>query len=170
MPIQPVKGLPVSGEARNTKVVIVLMAAMTFGALILLSLEALQPRVPVWSADTLLMAERGEPVESVLIEFVPPDAAGSLADFDCVVYPDGHCDWRPYGRHIRLAVAGAGGRRLAEAQARSVLAALGMMNQARGLDLARVRFGSDFAVFDRASVPAEARDLMALLARKGIAR
>jgi len=170
MPLQQIKGLLVNGDTRNTKVVAVLIAAMTFGALVLLSLERLQPRPPVWSPDTLLMAERGERVKDVLIEYVPAGASHDLARFDCVVHPDGRSEWRPRGPDIRLAVVGSASERLQQSQQRSLLAVLGSMSQSRGLDLAHIRLHADSDPRRCPELSSGARELSTWLARKGFVR
>jgi hypothetical protein len=168
MPLQQIKGLLVTGDTRNTKVVAVLIAAMTFGALVLLSLERLQPRPPIWSPDTLLMAERGEPVRNVLIEYVPAGASQDLSGFDCVVHPDGRSEWRPRGPDIRLAVVGSASERLQQSQQKSLLAVLGSMSQSRGLDLDHVRLHADSDPRRCPGLSPGARQLSAWLVGKGL--
>lgn len=154
-----------TGETRNTRVVAILIVSMTVGAACLLWLE-----MPTrgWSPTTFLMAERGRPVEDVLIEYVGPEQPFNPADYDCAVYSDGRCDWRPRQPHIRLAVVGSGGERLGQAQAGSLLAALGSMSRLRGLDLSRVRLHADSDARVDSDASPQARDLRDLLVRKGI--
>ena len=167
---QQLKGLLVDRDTRNTKVVAALIGAMTFGALVLLSLERLQPRPPMWSANTLLMAERGERVKDVLIESVPAGASRDLAQCDCVVYPDGRCEWRPRGPHIRLAVVGSASERLQQSQQKNLLEVLGSMSQSRGLDLAHVRLHADSDPWRFPELSSGARELSTWLAGKGLVR
>jgi hypothetical protein len=170
MPPQQIKGLLVNGETRNTKIVAALIAAMTCGALILLGLEQLQPRSPVWSPDTLLMAERGERVEDVVIEYLPAGKTHDPAEFDCTIHPDGRCEWRPRGPHVRLAVVGSPGGRLERAQQKVLLAVLGSMSQSRGLNLKHVRLHPDCDPQRQAGLPPAARELHAWLTGKRFGR
>jgi hypothetical protein len=157
----------VSADARNTKVVAVLIAVLTIGAQLLLLLE---PAAPGWSRASLLMAERATPIQDVVIEYAPADRRLDPRQFDCLIAPDGRCDWRPRGPHVRLVVIGSAGEQLPEPQARKLLSVLGSLHETRGLDLRRVRLDAGSDPRKHASLPAQAQRLFALLAGRDIVR
>lgn len=152
-------------DARHARVVAALIASMTFGAALLLWLEPERQR---WPDDRLLMAERGGRVESVVIEVVPASPELNPAEFDCVILPDGACDWRPRGPHVRLAVIDDGREALPREQAGTLMAALGAMSQTRGLNLVHVGLLPAADGGGSADSPGLASDLRRLLVRKGI--
>ena len=154
-----------SPDTRNTIVVLLLIVSMSAGAALLLWLETPTRR---WSPATLLMAERGQPVKDVLIELAGPDEAFEAAEYDCVIFPDGWCEWQPRGAHIRLLLVTPAPEPLDDAVARALLAALGSMHQLRGLDLARVRLHPDSDAGLDPRLPTREHDMGALLARKAI--
>jgi hypothetical protein len=159
------KGLTVTSDTRNSKVVALIIASLTVGAAILLWLE---PPRRGWSRSTTLIAERGRPIESALIEFAPLDRPISPADYDCLVFPDGEHTWRPSGAQVRILVVGSGAERLATVQKRKLLSVLGSLNQSLGLDLSRVSLLAGAGASTDLDQPSEAGDLLELLARKGI--
>ncbi len=148
---------------RNTKVVALLIASMTLGAVVLLWAE---PPVPGWSSGTLLMAESAQPVREVRIDYA--DAAPTAGAWDCVIEPDGRCIWQPRGEKIRLLIVADGEARMSEAQARTLLAVFGSLTQRHGLDLGRVWLHPASDARLHPELPAPAHDLCRLLVRKGI--
>jgi hypothetical protein len=164
------------GDKRNTSVVVALIASMTFGAVALLALEKrLVPGKPSFRGSTLLMAEREMRVREVEVNYartaddVPAlsvDLEGS--DSVCVIDTAGEPHWQQAGPRIQLVLIGTDGDTLGDAQKRTLLGALGTLNQASGMELVPVRLtaGSDDRV--TADLPAQARDLRLLLERKGI--
>jgi len=159
------KGLVVASDKRNTRIVTCLIASMTFGAALLLWLE---PTTPGWSATTLLMAESGRAIEDVQVEFIDSGNVLDAADCDCVVMPDGTCQWRPAETRIRLAVVAPAGDQLSKAQAETLLAVFGTMTQRHGLDLKHVWLHPSSDARLHPELPASAYDLCDLLVRKGI--
>lgn len=155
-----------SADKRNTKIVAFLIGSMTIGAAFLLWLE---PPVRGWSSGTLLMAESVPAIEDVRVEYVDTeDATAGISGYDCVVLPDGACEWRPSGTRIRLAVIGRAGQPLPEAQSRTLLAVFGSMAQRHGLDLERVWLDPASDARLHPELPAAAHGLVELLVRKGI--
>ena len=154
-----------SADKRNTLIVVFLIASMTLGAAILLWLE---PPAAGWSPTTLLMAESVRDIDDVQIEYVGPDASVDLGTYDCVVLPSGVCRWQPHGPRIHLAVVGAGGQRLSQAQAETLLAVFGSMTQRHGLDLERVWLHPASDARLHLELPPEAHDLCDLLVRKDV--
>jgi hypothetical protein len=155
----------VSADKRNTKIVALLIGAMTFGAAVLLWLE---PPTHGWSSGTLLMAESVPAVEEVRIEYVNGQTAGGAVGYDCLVLPDGTCEWHPTGPRIRLAVVGPDEATMLEAQCRTLLAVLGTMTQRHGLTLAQVWLDPASDARLHPELPAGAHGLVELLVRKGI--
>jgi hypothetical protein len=141
-----------------------LIASMTLGGGVLLWLEA--PR-PGWSRGSMLAAERGEPIADLTLELLAAEAA-ALADYDCVLLPDGECRWAPRGPHVRAAVVSSGGERLPDAQVRKLLELLGSLSQTSGLDLKQVRLDANSDPRVVGDLGPEADDLLGLLLRKGI--
>lgn len=154
-----------NNEARNTKVVVYLVVAMTVAAWVLLRLE---PRAPRYAPDTLLMAERSTPITSVLIEYDTIEAMDDPSAYDCIVLADGACIWQPQSARIRLLVLGTPENAMTDAAAETLLTALGSMSQARGLDPLRVTLDSASDPARATDLPAGAHRLRALLVRKGL--
>jgi len=155
----------VSPDQRNAWVVACLVGAMLLGTAMLLWLE---PPAHGWSVPAVELGENVAGVRSVQIHFALADAALPLDEYDCVVYADGRCAWRPRSADIRLTLLGKRSNRLPEAQAGTLLAILGSMNLASGLDFSQVRLdpGSDPKL--NPGLPPPAHELRALLERKGI--
>lgn len=157
-------------EARNVKVVFLLVLCMSAGAILLVGLEPRSAgREPVRTRS--LVAESSVRVESVEIHFASArDRFDELA-FDCVIYPDAPVVFRPRSSAIRLLVVGGGGPRLADAQVRSLLSVLGDLNRVSGLPLNAISLHPDSDIrYSRRGLPDEARDLCALLVRKSFIR
>ena len=138
---------------------------MTFGAAVLLWLE---PPTHGWSSGTLLMAESGPDVAEVRIEYVADRGAGRVVEYDCLVLPDGTCEWRPNGPQVRLALLGSEEGPMPEAQCRTLLAVFGVMTQRHGLDLGQVWLDPASDARLHPELPAAAHRLVELLVRKGI--
>ena len=138
---------------------------MTFGAATLLWLE---PVTHGWSSGALLMAESVPRVEEVRIEYADDGAAGHTVGYDCLVLPDGKCEWRPNGPRIRLALVGSEDAPMPEAQCRTLLAVFGVMTQRHGLDLEQVWLDPASDARLHPELPAAAHRLVELLVRKGI--
>lgn len=153
-------------DNRNATVVVCLILAMTAGARILLWLE---PGSSEAGDATLLTAADGAPVEDVVISFALPGDINQ-ADADCLVWPDGNCEWQARGTHVRMVVVGSddGDSPLPQAQKRNVLAALGSMTQARGWELVPVRLDGESDARRNRALPRQAADLYALLLSKGL--
>ncbi len=150
---------------RNTKVVALLIASMTLGAVVLLWAE---PPTPGWSSGTLLMAESAQPVREVRIEYTDSEKIAETGPWDCIIRPDGQCVWQPGGEKIRVLIDGDGEARLSEAQARTLLAVFGSLTQRHGLDLHRVWLHPASDARLHPELPPAAHDLCRLLVRKGI--
>lgn len=159
------KGLCVVADTRNTKVVAYLIGAMTLGAVILLWSE---PPTPGWSAEALLMAESVRGISEVQIDYVAADDRLPAEEYDCLILPDGACQWQPRGPRIRLGVVGSAGSRLPSAQARTLLTAFGAMTQRHGLDLRHVWLHPASDARLHPELPPAAHDLVRLLVRKRI--
>lgn len=155
----------VSPDQRNAWVVAYLVGAMLLGTAMLLWLE---PPAHGWSVPAVAMGENVSGVRSVQIHYAIADASPALDEFDCVVFADGRCAWRPRSADIRLTLLGKPSSRLPEAQAGTLLAILGSMNLASGLDFSQVHLapGSDPKL--NPGLPPPAHELRALLERKGI--
>jgi hypothetical protein len=154
-----------SADTRNTRVVIFLVVAMTGGVVILRWLE---PGLPGYPPDTMLMAERGGAVEELAIEYVPAGAPFNREDYDYIV-EGGVCEqWQQSGPRVRMLVVGCRDRELEQQQCRKLLQVVGKMNQSYGLDLSRITLdlGSDPQQNPRAADGA--RRLRDLLVSKGI--
>lgn len=154
-----------AGEKRNTHVIACVIAAMTLGAALLLWME---PESPGWSKTTLLMAESVPAVEEVRIEYLEPLTREHLETFDCLVLPDGQCDWRPRQGAIRLGVVGINAQPLSEKQKYTLLAVVGSLSQRHGLDIKRVWLDPSSDARLHPELPDGARGLAELLVRKGI--
>lgn len=168
-----------TADKRNATVVIALVLSMTVGAQILLCFESwIGARPTRWEGDTLLSAKRGNPVQNVEISYV-----ASLEDLDaleleaaspdsiCVIGPAGEVDiWRPAGPRVRLIVIGSAGRTLPDQQKLTLLATLGSLSEASGVDLVRVQLATGSDARRSPGLPLQAHDLRDLLARKKIIR
>lgn len=154
-----------SADKRNTKIVALLIGSMTLGAAVLLWLE---PPTHGWSSGTLLMAENGPGVAEVQIEYVAEPDAELAGRYDCLVLPDGTCEWRPNSPRVRLALVGSGEQPLPEEQCRTLLAVFGVMTQRHGLDLEQVWLDPASDARLHPELPAAAHRLVELLVRKGI--
>ena len=159
------KGLSVSSDIRNTKVVALLIASMTVGAVALLWLE---PPTPGWSSATLLMAESAHRIDEVRVEFVGPEAEPDPATYDCAILPSGDCTWKPRGAQIRLLVLASDEPKLPRSQAEMLLAVFGSLTHRHGLNLDRVWLHPASDARLHPELPAQAHDLCDLLVRKGI--
>lgn len=138
---------------------------MTFGAGVLLWAE---PPTRGWSSKPLLAAEGVPAVEEVRLEYVDAASVADGAGYDCLVLPDGACEWCPNGSRIRLALVGSPGQSLPQAQSRTLLAVFGVMTQRYGLDLECVRLDPASDARLHPELPAAAHGLAELLVRKGI--
>lgn len=158
-------------STRNSKVIALLVGAMTFGAALLLWLE---PRGPRFGQNAPLVAQRGTTIDDVMIEFVPEGDAVALSEYDCVVFPDGSCQWDPRSRNVRLLVVGSSGKRLPDKQVKSLLGALANMSRVHELDVnpsaGRVQLASGSDADITTNLPAQARHLRELLVLKQIIR
>ncbi len=143
--------------ARNIKVIVSLILAMTATAILLLLLET-PTRAPV-------AALSGAP-HSIHALSIAVATAEAGADFDCAILPDGRCFWQPSGPSVRLAVIGSPASHLAPAQADTLLTVLGSLCRAAGLDLSRVTFAAPA----EPHLAAVSTDLLELLTKKGILR
>ena len=152
-------------EARNTKVVAILVLSMTVGAAALFWLE---PATPGWGQSNLLMAETDRGLQEVRVDFASFDDKFNGDDYDCVVLPDGECEWRPRGSRISLLVVGADAESMPTDQARTLLAVFGSMNQRHGLDLGGVWLNPVSDARLHPELPGPAHDLCDLLVRKSI--
>ena len=161
-------------ERRNASVVGGLIAAMTVGAALLLCFESwLFPKAPQWPDNIALTAERELQIDEVEVSFAASEAAlaASLDSDDslCEIDLGGVARWEPRGPRVRLAVIGADGDTLNDAQKRKLLDVLGSFSQVGGGSRAAVpvhvapecdnRLGRD--------VPKPADDLCKFLLRKG---
>lgn len=153
-------------DNRNTRVIIALMTAMTFGAALLLWLE---PRTDRYSGDTILLAESGGRVLSVTVEYIPPDVSVNPSEYDCIVLPDGAVPpggaWR---ESARVGVLGSGGERLPAEQAATLMRLIGKLHQSHGLAVEQIRLAATSDVRQTPTLPPQAADLVNLLVRKGI--
>lgn len=157
----------VNPDSRNTRVVAFLIASMTLGAGVLLWLE---PPTRGWAKSSLLMAENGQPIEHVVIEYQPPGEPVVASDYDCLVFPDGECEWRATSARLRLLVVGADADTLAPKQARALLMVLGNLSQGRRDVAAFVQLDPDSDARLIADLSPQAHALTDLLVRKGIVR
>jgi hypothetical protein len=170
------EGRLMTAGKRNTSVVAALIISMTAGAAVLRGLELrLVPGKPNFKGSTLLMAEQGMRVREVEVSYVPRwedlPTAGIDPEGDdsvCVVDSDGRAHWAQRGPRIQLVVIGTDNETLASVQRRALLGALGTLNQASGVDLVPVHLAAGSDVRVNPDLPAQARDLRALLERKGI--
>lgn len=157
-------------DTRNTRVVVLLMLSMTFGAALLMWLET--PRLG-WSESTFLMAETGSRVDEVTVFYVPPSQPVGRGEFDCVILPDQEPLWDPrpgFVGRARVAVIGTGASELSAFQQQQLLNVLGSMRQQRGLPIDRVQLHPSADPRRHDDLPDEAVSLADLLARKGIGR
>lgn len=163
------KGLQMTSDMRNTKVVIALIVAMSSGAV---CLRWLQPTGQRAARAGVLAArlEQVEPITSVLIEYVSPERRADLAEYECVISADGTVDWRATGDRVRILVLGSGAARLPRACAEALLAALGDVISRSGSAPVRVELARGSDPRRTPDLPPEAQDLLALLVRKAIVR
>jgi hypothetical protein len=159
-------------EKRNAYVVLSLIAAMTVGVAGLRSLELLLvPRSPDKSANTMLMASSGRPVDVIVSYARSEDEIGSVAaepdESICLLYPDQGrpLGWEERGPRVRLVVVGSDGDQLNHDQKERLLGALASIN-----DSVAVRFATDSGEEKSGSLPAQAEDLRKFLVRKGFIR
>lgn len=157
-----------ASDARNTRVVIFLVVAMTAGAAMLRLLET--PTRAFANRDARLTAERGPRIDSVVIEYAAPGAAFDAADYDCVVPVHGRPIWTPKSTHVRLLVEGSAADTLPHEQCLALLGVLGSLHQQYGLNLSRVNLDPSCDPRVAAGLAAQARDLFDLLVRKSIVR
>jgi hypothetical protein len=170
------EGRLMTAGTRNTSVVVTLITSMTLGAAALRGLELrLVPGKPSFKGSTLLMAERGMRVAEVEVHYAPSwDAVPGLgidpegSDSVCLIDTDGSTQWAQRGPHVQLVVIGTDGRTLGEPQKRGLLGALGTLNHASGRDLVPVRLAAGSDEQFTPGLPPQAKDLRALLERKGI--
>jgi hypothetical protein len=157
----------VNPDSRNTTIVAFLIASMTLGAGALLWLE---PPARGWDESSLLSAESGRPIEHVVVEYLAPGEPVVPGDYDCLVFPDGECEWRAAGGRLQLLVVGTDTEVVEAAQARALLMVLGNLSQGRRDVTAFVQLhpDSDARLVDDLSPQAHA--LTDLLVRKGIVR
>jgi hypothetical protein len=161
---------------RNTSMVVALIMSMTVGAAVLRGLELqLVPGKPSFKGSTLLIADRSMRVQDVEVSFaasweelpalgIDPDGPDSV----CIVDADGGTHWVQRGPRVQMVVIGGDGASLGEAQRRSLLGTLGMLNQASGFDLVPVRLAGEAGRWSTGELSAPARELRTLLERKGI--
>lgn len=161
-------------ERRNASVVVGLIAAMTVGAALLLSLESwLFPKTPQWSDNVALTAERDLRIDEIEVAFAPSEAAVGAGlgtdDSLCEIDLSGAARWEPRGPRVRLFVIGAQGDGLSDAQKRTLLDALGSLSQAgaRTPGAVPVRLAADCGIRLPPEVPEPAKDLSNFLIRKG---
>jgi len=155
----------VSSDARNTRVVVCLILAMTAGARLLLWLE---PRPTYANAMRPLTAVGGQPIESVLIEYVPPDALPP-ASASVILLPDGRYHWDRLGPQVQLAVIGSEESRLPMRQKAALLALLQGMSWGRGAGgqyVVPVRLAEQSDPRLTATLAPQAHDLFQMLAAK----
>lgn len=159
-----IEGFRVDLADRNTKVVALLIASMTFGAALLLWLE---PSTPSWSSSPLMAG--AQRLDSVRVEYWPSTRA-LPADFDCLIQLDGTCVSRAEGSEFRLLIAGGEAEQVPTEQARALLRVFSSISGRPG-------FASDTVWLHPASdprlhpdLPPAAHDLCNLMLRKGLIR
>jgi len=152
-------------EQRNALVVASMVASMTLGAVTLLWLE---PPARGWTSSTLLMAESVPVIDEVRVEYLEQLTSERVEQYDCIVLPDGQCDWRPSGGLIRLGVVGDSEQMLSDSQCRTLLAALGSMTHRRRLNLDQVWLDPASDARLHPELPSGAHCLVDLLVRKGV--
>jgi hypothetical protein len=115
------------------------------------------------------MAESVPAVAEVRIDYVDDVAAGRAAAYDCLVLPDGACEWHPRGPRIRLALVGSEqDAPMPEEQCRTLLAVIGVMTQRHGLELEHVWLDPASDARLHPELPDAAHTLVELLVRKSI--
>jgi len=159
-----------TADRRNTLVVAALILSMTLGARVLTWLEPYRPR---WEGPVALTAERALPVQEVEISYAGTPGEVEALDFDlrdsiCWVNADGAVEWRPAGPRVQLIVLGSEGAVLSDAQKRAVLATIGSLSQASGVELVNVRLAPGLQPGRDGARSPQADDLCRLLVRKGI--
>lgn len=156
-----------NNESRNARAAGVLIAAMTMGAIVLFALEPRTTRMP---RGTLLMAESGQAVEAVVIDYVPYGQPPDPDYFNCVLHADGQVEWRSHAGVVRVAIIGSDSDRLPLAQAERLLELIGQIRYSTGVPISEVKLGSGADAVNEPQLPPQARDLHALLVRKGLVR
>ncbi len=159
-----------TADRRNTLVVVALILSMTVGARVLTWLEPYRPR---WEGPVALTAERALPVQEIAIAYAGSPSELEALDLDlrdsiCWVNADGTVEWRPAGPRVQLIVLGSEGPLLTDAQKRAVLATIGSLSQASGVELVNVRLAPSLQPGRDGVRPPQADDLCRLLVRKGI--
>ena len=162
------EGRTVNPDARNTIVVVALIASMTLGAWILLELE---PPSPGWSSAALLTADDGSQIESVVVHYLLDGMPFVAADYEGVVYPDGTVDeWRPRGSQAHVLIVGDAGAELAAPQVRTLLAILGNIGQGLRGNGPFVSLGPTCDPDAETLLAGQAEQLASLLIRKNLVR
>ena len=159
------EGRPVSSDARNTRVVVCLILAMTAGARVLLWLE---PRPSYANAMRPLTAVDGQPIQSVQIEYVAADALPP-ASAGVIVLPDGRCHWDQLGPHVHVAVIGSSEAYLPMRQKAALLSLLQGISWGRGAggqNVVPVRLSEQSDPRLVPTLPPAAHDLYQMLAAK----
>lgn len=157
---------------RNVRFVVTLFFAMTLGAAALRWLEAPPQR---WGANTLMMAESAERFDDLTFEVVPTGAAVMRDAFDCVIPPlptsseEAKCDSRGL-RNFRIAILQDESGALTPYQVENILKVLGNLHLHGQISLENVFIDPNCDPRLNAEAPQAAHELLALLARKGIAR
>lgn len=159
-----------AGDSRNTKVVAALVAAMTVGATGLLALEGGIWRPADRPVALTALADSRQGIREVLIFLASADVADQPALFDCLVYPDGRCTWRPRSALVRMAVVASEGESVTDSQKEALLAVLGRLSQAHNLTSRQIRLdsGSDDRITP--GLPVSAGELRRLLTERDIIR
>ncbi|TWT46142.1 hypothetical protein RAS1_25900 [Phycisphaerae bacterium RAS1] len=152
-------------DNRNSRVIIVLMAAMTFGAALLLWLE---PQTDRYRGDALLLAESGGRVAEVTIEYIAPGDVGQ-SQYDCLIDAEGEAgSLGAWSESARIAVLASGGDKLPVKQASTLMRLIGKLHQSHGLAMDQIRLAGTSDIRQTPTLPPQAADLVNLLVRKGI--
>lgn len=154
-------------DSRNTKVLSSLIASIIIGAGLLLWME---PPARGWAEARLLVGQGGATVEEVLIEYAAFGESVRSGDYDCLIYEDGTCEWRPRGARLRLLVVGSALDTLPDAQVRSLLAVIGTIGQNNRGGRAQIHLHAEHDARRTANLPAQAAALTELLIRRGVIR
>lgn len=161
------KGMHVTADKRNIKVVAALFITMTLGAGLLLLLE---PYPRNWSHEPLLIAQTRNTISDLTIYDIPRGAPLEASDFDGVLYDDGRLDWRPADGATRLAVVEGLSGRMEKEQKRALLNLFGELDRSGVLSLQGIALdpASDPRSYSRLSQ--HAKDLCDWLVLKGFIR
>ncbi len=153
-----------SSNARNSKVIVILVLSMSGAAAGLFLFET---PTHDWVAGGAELDTNGWSIESVMIEAASGRDVNPQA-YDCTIMPDGRCYWQPGSSRLRLAIVGEPGEAMKTPQARTLLRVLEVLKRAHGLDLRNVSLirQSGFGAPERAT--ALKLDLRDLLVKKGI--